>query len=320
MKGHAMFETFTATFSTMMVVMVCIAAGYAAGKTEIMPQNSDGVLSKCETYLFCPAMVLNSLMVNCTAAALKEKAALIGFCTLIMFLGFAIGTPLVCLLEKKGYQRNILKYAIVFPNFGFLGMAIVPLILGEEALFGYVMYMLPMNIGVYTYGTSLLIREGTEKKPLWKQLVNPMFISTFLGILLGVTGLGGRLPAFVRTGIQYLSNCFSPVAMVLTGIVVSRFGLKKLFTVKKSYIMTFLRLLALPVLFLTLLHFLKAGRDVIMFTLVAYAAPIGLNTIVFPASCGEDTSSGASMAMVSHILCVITIPLLYAAMVGLGWV
>ncbi len=315
-----MFETFTATFSTMMVVMVCIAAGFAVGKAKIMPADADGVLSKCETYIFCPAMVLNSLMVNCTASALRDKAALIGFCTLIMLLGFALGTPLVCLLEKKGYRRDILKYAIVFPNFGFLGMAIVPLILGEEALFGYVMYMLPLNIGVYTYGTSLLIKDKNGKKPLWKQFVNPMFISTFLGIILGVTGLGVRLPSFVKTGIGYLSNCFSPVAMVLTGIVVSRFGLRNLFTVPKSYVMTLLRLIVLPVIFLVLLHLLHAGRDVLMFTLVAFAAPIGLNTIVFPASCGEDTGTGASMAMVSHILCVLSIPLLYAAMVGLGWV
>ena len=304
----------------MMVVMVCIAAGYAAGKAKIMPADSDSVLSRCETYIFCPAMVINSLMVNCTLDALKSSARPILYCFGIMVLAFLIGIPIVSRLEPKGYQRNILKYAIIFPNFGFLGLAIVPLIMGQDALFGYVMFILPLNFGVYTYGTSLLIKDESGKKGFLRRLVNPMFISTFLGVILGVTGIGPKLPTFLKTGITYLSNCFSPVAMVLSGIVVSRFGLKKLFTVPKSYIMTFLRLIALPVIFLTLLHFLGAERDVMMYTLLAFGAPLGLNTIVFPASCGEDTSSGASMAMVSHILCILTIPLLYAAMVGLSWV
>ncbi|MBQ6551977.1 MAG: AEC family transporter [Lachnospiraceae bacterium] len=315
-----MFETFTATLSTMMVVMVCIAAGYAAGKAKIMPADSDSVLSRCETYIFCPAMVINSLMVNCTLDALKSSARPILYCFGIMVLAFLIGIPIVSRLEPRGYQRNILKYAIIFPNFGFLGLAIVPLIMGQDALFGYVMFILPLNFGVYTYGTSLLIKDESGKKGFFRRLVNPMFISTFLGVILGVTGIGPKLPTFLKTGITYLSNCFSPVAMVLSGIVVSRFGLKMLFTVPKSYIMTFLRLIALPVIFLTLLRFLGAERDVMLYTLLAFGAPLGLNTIVFPASCGEDTSSGASMAMVSHILCILTIPLLYAAMVGLSWV
>lgn len=315
-----MIETFTATFSTMMVVMVCIAVGFVLGKAKLMPADSDSVLSKCETYIFCPAMVLNSLMVNCTAAALKEKAALIAFCTGVMFLGILLGEPIARRMEPAGYQRNLLRYSFGYPNFGFLGMAIVPLILGQEALFGYVMYTIPMNVGVYTYGTALLIKDQGGKKSFFRRLLNPMFVAMALGILLGVTGLGEKLPSFLRTGISSLSSCFSPVAMVLTGIVVSRFGFQKLFTARRSYLMTALRLLVFPVVFLTLLRLLHADREVMMYTLLAFAAPIGLNTIVFPASCGEDTAPGASMAMISHVLCVLTIPLLYACMVGLGWV
>ena len=47
-------------------------------------------------------------------------------------------------------------------------------------------------------------------------------------------------------------------------------------------------------------------------TLFAFGTPLGLNTVVFPAAYGGDTSTGASMAMISHTLCVITIPIMYA--------
>ena len=56
------------------------------------------------------------------------------------------------------------------------------------------------------------------------------------------------------------------------------------------------------------------NNNVVFLAFFAFAAPLGLNTVVFPAAYGEDSSTGASMAMISHTLCVLTIPLLYALM------
>ena len=57
---------------------------------------------------------------------------------------------------------------------------------------------------------------------------------------------------------------------------------------------------------------LLGGSDTAMvLTLFAFATPLGLNTVVFPAAYGGETKTGASMAMISHLLCIITIPLMY---------
>ena len=52
-------------------------------------------------------------------------------------------------------------------------------------------------------------------------------------------------------------------------------------------------------------------------TFFATAPALGLNTVIFPEAYGGNPETGASMAMISHTLCVITIPLLYALMVAL---
>ena len=44
------------------------------------------------------------------------------------------------------------------------------------------------------------------------------------------------------------------------------------------------------------------------------AMPLGLNTVVFPEAYGGNPETGASMALISNTLGVITIPLLYMAM------
>ena len=44
------------------------------------------------------------------------------------------------------------------------------------------------------------------------------------------------------------------------------------------------------------------------------AMPLGLNTVVFPEAYGGNPETGASMALISHTLCIVSIPLMYALM------
>ena len=86
---------------------------------------------------------------------------------------------------------------------------------------------------------------------------------------------------------------------------------------KKVYVATFLRLIVLPVFFIGFLMILGADPKTLTLALFAFGTPLGLNTVVFPAAYGGDTSTGASMAMISHTLCIITIPLLYVILTSI---
>ncbi len=103
-----------------------------------------------------------------------------------------------------------------------------------------------------------------------------------------------------------------PLAMILTGFVIGGYNLASLLRDKKIYAATFLRLVVLPALFVGILYLIGADKTALILTLFAFGTPLGLNTVVFPAAYGGDTSTGASMAMISHTLCIITIPLMYA--------
>ena len=54
-----------------------------------------------------------------------------------------------------------------------------------------------------------------------------------------------------------------------------------------------------------------------MIVVLIYCMPCGLNTIVYPKMIGEDCRPGASMAMISTVCCLATIPL---CMQVLEWV
>lgn len=307
-----MQETFRATLTPMLVMFLCMALGFTARKKKLVPENAAGVLSKLENYFFVPALILNTFMQYCTVSSISRQYPLILYCALILAIAIIITLPLSRLFTKDAYQRNIYRYALSFANFSFMGNAIVPAILGEEALYQYMLYILPLNLAVYTWGVMILIPRGEKKQSIFKSLCNPIFLSILLGAALGLSGLSEQVPGFIRTTISSCSACMGPLAMILTGLVIGGYDFFSLLKNKKIYLATLLRLLLLPMLFIGILLLLGADKTVLVLTLFAFGTPLGLNTVVFPAAYGGDTSTGASMAMISHTLCVITIPLLYA--------
>lgn len=295
----------------MLMMFSCILIGFLLNKAGILPEDTETVLSKLENWVFLPALILNTFMEYCTVASIREHAGLMVTATLVMGAAILIATPLSGTFVREGYQRGVYKYALAFGNFGFMGNAIVPAIMGEAALYPHLLFTLPLQMGVYTWGMSVMIPRGKNGGGL-KKLINPMVVSMLVGAVIGLAGLGRFVPGFALTALENLGGCMGPVAMILTGVVVARYDFAALLKNKRVYAATALRLLALPGVYLVVLGLLGADRMTMLLCLFAFGTPLGLNTVVFPAAYGGDTATGASMAMISHTLSVLTIPLMYA--------
>ena len=102
--------------------------------------------------------------------------------------------------------------------------------------------------------------------------------------------------------------------MLLTGITIACADLGAILKNKGIYIVTAQRLLLFPLLGLGLIWLLPLPSAVEVSLLCFLAMPLGLNTVVVPAAYGRDTSVAAGMALVSHLLSCITIPLLFLLM------
>lgn len=306
-----MLKTFTATLSPMLVMFLCMALGYFANKLRLAPENTATVLSKLENYFLVPALILNTFMTYCSVESVKQEYSLMLWCLLVLVMAVVIAWPLSGLFSRGGYTREVYKYALTFANFSFMGNAIVPAILGQEMLYKYMLFILPLNLAVYTGGVIVLIPRG-EGKNVLKSLLNPIFVSIILGAVLGLVGAKPHIPLFVTNTIGNLASCMGPLAMVLTGFVVADFDFGKLLKNTKVYFATLLRLIVLPAIFVATLILLGAEDTAVIISFFAFGTPLGLNTVVFPAAYGGDTSTGASMAMISHTLCIVTIPLMFA--------
>ena len=175
-----------------------------------------------------------------------------------------------------------------------------------------------MRITVFTptYNRGYIIEilyESLKKqsfKEALKSFVNPMFIAMIIGMIIGLTGI--VLPKWTVSLISVSGDCMSPVAMILTGVVVSSISLKKTFTNIRIYIISIVRLVVMPLIFVGVTSFFKMNETIYLCALCSLAMPLGLNTIVIPSAYGKDTSVAAGMAVISHLMAIITIPLIFS--------
>jgi len=309
----SLLETFSATVSAMLVMFLCIAIGFILRKCRLAPENTASVLSKLELYVFLPAQILVTFVNYCTVETLQVQYRTVLYGALAVGLEIVIGLLVARFFSKEKTERNLYLYNLIIANMGFLGNAIVPQIMGQEALYSYLLFCLPFNIVLYTWAINLLIPpEKLEKKSIWKKLAHPTLIAMAIGVLLGLSGAGKVLPGFVSTTLTNLSGCMGPVAMLLTGFVIGGYKIGGLLRNGKVYIITFIRLLVLPCVAVAVLTLLGADKETALLAMFACGAALGLNTVVVPAAYDGDTRPGAAMAMISHIGAVVTIPLLYA--------
>lgn len=310
-----MLDTFFATLSPMLVMFTLMVVGFVAKKANVVPENTATVLSKLENNFFVPALMINTFMKYCTVDSLKENYSLLLYSILGLGVAFILCHPLASLFEKKDlYRRNVYKYIFIVGNFGFLGNAVILDLFGDATLYYYLLFTLPIQTLVNTWGLAIMIPKSENNASVFSRLKTPVFASIIIGAALGLTGLGreGVMPAFLSGAIGNCASCMGPVAMILAGFVIGGYDVKKMITSKRIYLITFLRLIVLPFLMLSILYLCGADERVLTFALFVFATPSGLNAVIFPAAYGGDTYTGASTAMVSSTLCILTIPLLYA--------
>lgn len=303
---------FLATLNQTSFLFGFIIIGYILVKLKVLPENSAAVLSKLENNVFIPALVMGTFIENFTPQRISTAWKLLAVSFLVALTAIPFAYLFSKLVTKDNYIRKIYTYGLSFSNFGFMGNAVVSTLF-PDIFFEYLIFTLPLWMLIYLWGApTLLISESGKKQTLkesLKSFINPMFIAMLIGIIIGLTGL--KLPDFLVSIISVSGDCMSPVAMLLTGMVVSTISLKKTFTNARIYIISIVRLIIMPLLFIAVASFIDIPKTIFICALCTLAMPLGLNTIVIPSAYGKDTSVAAGMAVISHLLSVVTIPIIF---------
>ncbi|MBR3873461.1 MAG: AEC family transporter [Clostridia bacterium] len=275
-------------------------------KSGLVEAEHAKLLSTLEVYVCFPCTVFKTFSANFTVSYLSEKYASILLSTVLLAAVAVIARVVSRRFSKNPYEQDIYCYTMVIPNTGYIGSALVGNLYGQTVLLNQMLFNLPVTFYTYTEGYRML--TGGKKMTL-KRLINPVMIALMLGCVVGILSI--PIPAVLQSVVDGANNCMAPLSMILTGIAISEFDLRKLLKIKMVYVMTLIRLIILP-FGMAFLVSRFCSREIVLAIVMQYAMPCGLNTIVFPKLIGENCEIGAGLALVSNVLAIFTIPLCVA--------
>ena len=292
--------------------------GYMLVKGNVLKQEHSAPLSKILMYVGMPFLVIsgtvNNLTINAEFLLRILVVALIGVAyTLALFFS----SKHLSAIEKEAKARGMMRFAMMFSNNGFLGIPLAIAVFGKASEIFTVLIMLNIitNVMMYALGSYLVSGDG-RSAGIKKALFNPVLIAFVIGLLLNLLDVKRYIPEIV-TYSDHFSGIVTPISMTILGMKLAAVKFSSLFTSKRNYYVSAIKLVACPVIIVALLFVLKTfmsgviNDNVILGFFVAFAMPTAGLASTFADTYGGDTDSAVAFTLSTTMLSILTIPVLY---------
>lgn len=309
-----MLTAFLTTLVQMIRIMLFLVVGFCLNRWHVLPKGAGAGISKLVTTVFLPAMLIHSNMTEFNLADVGSYGKLV----LLGCLLWTLATIPSLFISKKlsggdYLERGVYLYGLSFPNSSAVGTPIVLAILGTAGLFKFNLFLMTFVIMTYAWGVNLFF-ETERKNPVKRfliHMVNPVFISMVIGLLLGALNAKSWMPPIVTTVIGDIGACMIPTSLMMVGYTIADYPLGEVFKRPKSYIFTALRVMIIPLAMLMIVKAIGVSKEIATMVVFNFAGPSGMNVVVFPAAYGKDCKTGASIVLLSSIGSLIMVPVLY---------
>ena len=226
-------------------LFLMILMGYVIVKLGLVTDDDSKILSKIVLYIVIPCVMINAFQIDYTPDKVQGMfLALVTSIVLQVLLLIA-----VWIMGKIFYLDEVEGASIYYSNSGNLIVPIVAYVLGDEWVVYGCVFMAVQLIFMWTHG-KYIISSGDRID--WKKIVlNINMIAIFIGAVLFLLKI--HLPVIVDDTLRAVGSTIGPVSMIVTGMLIAGMNLRDIFTNRRVYAVTFLRLLLVPVLALIIL-------------------------------------------------------------------
>ena len=284
------------------LMFLYLLIGYFLFRKKLIGISGSADIGRMLLHIVMPAAILKAYMTSYT----PER--LIGL--VLSFLAALLALLLAIFISRIFFKKEqaIERFGAAFSNAGFIGIPLVQMTLGEEAVFYISSFVALLNILQWTYGVFILTGDRNTFS-FQKLRTNPVILSFLGGLLLFF--LPVRLPDLLTGMIGSLAAMNGPLAMIVLGTYLAQVSPGSLFKERLAYRSSFVRLILIPVLTIILLGFFPAEYHTLkLAVLIAASAPIGSNVAIFAQLYGQDYTRAVKEVCLSTLLCMITLPLI----------
>jgi len=307
---------FYTIFNQIIFLAILAFCGILAFKFKILSDSSKNVIEKLVFYITLPLLIITKVSsLEITPVIIQNSGLVIGFTYLIIAIQIGFGNLSAKLLKLPKGQAVIHSLHTFLGNIVFLGFPLLDALFpGGEAMLYAALYQLVMNTVLWTYGISKLNPEKGKKRIVsLKKLLNPNTIALVIGLLMMIFRL--RLPEMINYPLAGLGNTTMYLAMLYIGILLAKSKIFSMFRKKDVLILSFNKLLLLPILLIVLFRFLlnlfSINMDQIAFSVIILEAAMPCMTIlvILAKRFGADDEKAMEDFVVSTILSILSLPL-----------
>ena len=199
-------------FGEMLVILAAIAAGFAANRLGYLGGETDQRISKLLLNITMPAMIVAAVITGEELPEIGTILSILEVSVVFYLLAFAFVLLVPRFLPGTPGQKGVWRYALAFPNVGFIGYPVAVALFGEGALFYAAILALPFNLLSFSLGPLLLAGAARFR---WKQLFAPCIVASVLGLVLALTRL--RPPALVGEILDFTGGITVPLSLLVVG-------------------------------------------------------------------------------------------------------
>lgn len=299
---------FAVLVQQLLKMFVYIMMGFLLVRGGILKKGESRALAQMTLYIFLPCTIVNSFYTGDSSQGAGALITSLALGALALVIAMVIGH----LIFKK---HPIDNFSAVFSNAGFMGIPLISMMFGPT----YVIYVAGMvamlNALQWIYGQMIL--SGEKNFNLSALTKNPMIIAFALG--LAFYFLPVRLPSIVAECLGGAAACNTPLAMILLGLYLGESDLGKIFTDKKVYATSFVRLILAPSVTAVIFRLIPSiPTDLAMVILVSNATPVGSNVAIYAQKLNLDHSYAVGLVCASTVLSILTIPAV-VSVAGMMW-
>ncbi len=286
------------TFGLLLPLFITIGGGWLITRFFGLTEKP---LARALTDFFMPLLVFSSLYSS--SLSLGDTASLFGTATFMVAAALAVA---LLYARLTGVDPRGFAMPVIFMNSGFLGIPLMQLAAGNEAMNIIIVLDQLLTIYIFTLG-FIIVGGGITARGLAHTASSPILWAVILGFLFRFTGI--PLPDELLRTFEFAGRAAPPLAAFVVGCSLAAGSVRPDWHVAAGIVLRMVAGFCIGWAAAVIFDLTGLSRTVVM---VTGALPAAVFSYVLPSRFGAESEHAKQIVVISTFLSLFTIPLSFS--------
>ncbi|MEG0229076.1 MAG: AEC family transporter [Oscillospiraceae bacterium] len=298
-------DNFLVALMAVLPLCVQMALGYGARSLKLINEKTADQMNNVVFKIFLPIM----LFINIYKTKIEDifNPFLMLYAALAVLAAFFLAWGFVAVTQKDTQSKSVMIQGMFRSNFILFGLPLTISLHGQEAA-GITSLLTAIIVPCFNILAVFILEFYKGGKVYFKSVLlgivkNPLIISSALGLLLVLLNIS--LPEFIISILSTLANVATPLALFVLGASFAFSSVKG--NEKKLFTTLFVKLIAVPLVFLTIAILLGFRNGELSSLVALFASPVAVSSFTMASQMGGDKNLSSQIVVIGSVCSIFTV-------------